>query len=122
MPLLWQALELEWQEFFAAASSVGGIALVDVVEAAEGFRIQYQHVLHMQEAAEKLRAKLAAEAANDDGGTSGDSSSDGGAGGGETLFSPRYARPRRACSSERVNYRELSVNRKMRRPRGPTLW
>ena len=61
-------------------------------------------------------------AAADDGGASGDSSSDGGAGGGETLFSPRYARPRRACSSERVNYRELSVNRKMRRPRGPTLW
>jgi len=62
------------------------------------------------------------DAADDDGGASGDSSSDGGAGGGETLFSPRYARPRRACSSERVNYRELSVNRKMRRPRGPTLW
>jgi hypothetical protein len=59
----------------------------------------------------------------DDGGASGDSSSDGGgAGGGETLFSPRYSRPRRSCSSERVNYRELSVNRKMRRPRGPTSW
>ena len=84
-------------------------------------------VVRSDSAAAESRASVGAappqeDAAADDGGASGDSSSDGVAGGGETLFSPRYARPRRACSSERVNYRELSVNRKMRRPRGPTLW
>ena len=84
-------------------------------------------VVRSDSAAAESRASVSVvppseDAADDDGGASGDFSSDGGAGGGETLFSPRYARPRRACSSERVNYRELSVNRKMRRPRGPTLW